>query len=228
MKDIFLVDADDTILDFHQSSLQAVKASFEQGGNIWKEEYASVFTTLNDKLWQSLERKEITREQLLDTRFSLYLQRLGLEMDAEKFNFRYLTHLAENPLFVTGAEEFLKSLKKIGRVFIVTNGTARIQNSRFIISKLYSYVDGVFISQKIGFDKPAKEYSAYVCANIPDFEKNRTVWIGDSLSADIQCANESGITSIWFNPLRKNNKTKIIPSFTAENFEQILTILGNL
>ena len=58
---IFLVDADNTILDFHASSEAALKSAFESFGEKWKEEYGKNFTRFNDSLWERLERKEITR-----------------------------------------------------------------------------------------------------------------------------------------------------------------------
>ena len=58
--DIFLVDADNTVLDFHASSRAALKAAFESFGKAWTEEYAKKFSVFNDSLWERLERKELT------------------------------------------------------------------------------------------------------------------------------------------------------------------------
>ena len=136
MKDIFLVDADDTVIDFYRASSNALVYAFEESGLGWKEEYAARFSAFNDSLWEQLERKEITREALIKTRFPLFLELLGLPAVGEVFNGFYLKYLAENPVYVEGAEIFLAELKKRGRVFIVTNGTEWIQKSRFRISKL--------------------------------------------------------------------------------------------
>ena len=86
-KDIFLVDADNTILDFHASSLLSLKKSFEKIGVEWREEYGTEFTRFNDYLWERLERKEITRDELLSIRFPQYLKILGIDtVDGEEFN----------------------------------------------------------------------------------------------------------------------------------------------
>ena len=45
MKDIFLVDADDTVLDFHGASAIALKIAFENCNLEWKESYADAFKT---------------------------------------------------------------------------------------------------------------------------------------------------------------------------------------
>lgn len=229
MKSIFLVDADDTILDFHGASALALKLAFKNCGIAWQERYADVFKTLNDGLWESLERKELTRKELIERRFPLYLKTLGItSVDGEEFNGHYLHALATNPKFVKGAENFLIELRKMGKVYIVTNGTHRIQKSRFEISGLWNYIDDAFVSECVGFDKPAKGYTDYVLSHIPNFDKERAVWIGDSLSADIKAANEAEIESIWFNPFQKELNGKAKPQHIAVSFEEILNILWKI
>lgn len=226
MKNIFLVDADDTILDFHGASALALKGAFENCGIAWQDVYADVFKTLNDGLWESLERKELTRKELIEKRFPLYLQTLGInEVDGAEFNRQYLHFLATKPIFVQGAERFLTELGKLGRVYIVTNGTEYIQKSRFEISGLWNYIENAFISDCIGVDKPAKGYTDYVLSHIPNFQREKAVWIGDSLSADIKAANEAGIESIWFNPKKKPLNGKAKPQHIAVDFDEIIHIL---
>ena len=71
MKNIFLVDADDTILDFHGASAIALKTAFIESGMAWKEEYLTEFKRINGGLWEALERKELTRAELMDRRFHI-------------------------------------------------------------------------------------------------------------------------------------------------------------
>ena len=228
MKDIFLVDADDTILNFHGAAEKAIEAAFAQNGVEWKTEYMQCYREMNAKLWEALERKEITREWLMAQRFPLFLKELGIGLDGEAFNRVYIEHLSTHPIYFDGAQEFLQELGKMGRVFIVTNGTESIQRSRFDISKLWSYAEDVFISETTGFDKPAKGYTDYVAAHIDGFDYGRAVWIGDSLSADIKAANEGNITSIWFNPHEKPVTSIASPDYTAKDFAEILEILRRI
>lgn len=125
-----------------------------------------------------------------------------------KVNQNYLAWLAKHPEYFPGAEEFLKKLAGAGRIYIVTNGTYAIQTSRFKISKLDQYADGVFVSEKIGCDKPGEAYTEYVTSHIPAFNRSAAVWIGDSLTADIRAANDAGIDSIWFNPHNRETEGK--------------------
>ncbi len=226
MKNIFLVDADDTLLDFHGSSAVALKEAFLGAKIAWKDEYLSEFKKINGGLWEALERRELTRAELMARRFHIYLAHLGMgEVDADEFNKRFLTHLATHPIYLEGAEDFLVKLRTMGSVYIVTNGTAWIQKSRFDIAGLWGYAEDVFVSDVIGFDKPAKEYTDYVMAHIPNFEKEKAVWIGDSLSADIKAASEGGITSVWYNRRKKEPSGDIRPDYIAESFSQIVAFL---
>ncbi len=229
MKNIFLVDADDTLLDFHGSSAKAIQASFAKFNLPWKEEYLPVFEKINGEFWARLERRELTRDELMERRFPFYLQALGFtEVDGKAFNQSFLTHLATHPVYNEGAEDFLRALQSIGRIYIVTNGTEWIQKSRFDIAKLWQYAKGVFVSQQIGFDKPAKEFTDYALSHIPQFALEKAVWLGDSLNADIKSANEANMTSIWYNPRQKEAIDGIFPDYTAKNFQEILKILRKI
>lgn len=229
MKNIFLVDADDTILDFHGASAIALKRAFIESGIAWEDRYLSEFKVINAGLWEALERKELTRKTLMDTRFHIFLKHMGMELvDADSFNQIFLKYLATHPIYIDGAEAFLTELRKLGRVYIVTNGTAWIQKSRFDISNLWSYAEDVFVSDLIGVDKPAPEYTQYVIEHIPDFSVENTVWIGDSISADVKAANDAGITSIWYNRHKKEATRGIIPDYSFEKLEEILAFLQKI
>ena len=227
MKEIFLVDADDTVLDFHGAAAEAISYAFESIGLEWKEEYAKEYAKLNAKLWEALERKELTRDKLMEERFPQFLECIGKNRaDGAACNRAYIEYLSTHPIYFDGAQAFLSALRKKGRVYIVTKGTSYIQKSRFEICRLADYCDGIFISQTVGFDKPAKEFSDFVYAHIENFDKARAVWIGDSLSADIKCAVNSGADSIWFNPKNKPLTDGITPTFIAKSYEEILIYLG--
>ncbi len=229
MKDIFLVDADDTILDFHGASALALKEAFEKSGVAWEEGYLAEFRVINAGLWEALERKELTRAELMSRRFHIFLKHLSMtDLDGDAFNKIFVDYLATHPIYIDGAEEFLATLGKMGRVYIVTNGTAWIQKSRFDIAGLWEKAEAVFVSDTIGYDKPAKEYTDYVLAHIPNFDKTRAVWIGDSLSADVKAANEGGITSIWYNRQGKPITGSVSPNYTVNNFQNIVDILAIL
>ena len=224
--DTFLVDVDDTILDFHYSAIQAIKGAFASYGVAWQNYFETEFTKFNGSLWAQLERKEITREYLHATRFPRYLQLLGIEnIDGTEFNERFLQHLSTHPVYFEGAQEFLNALREIGRVYFVTNGTLWIQRSRFDIADLWKYAEDTFVSEQAGADKPSKQYTDYVFERIPNLVLENSVWIGDSLTADMRAAIDAKMDCIWFNPKKKEGKEDLIPTYTAESYAEIIKIL---
>lgn len=224
--DIFLVDVDDTVLDFHAASGQALSVAAKSCGMEWNEGYQTRFRAFNGELWRRLEKGEITREYLMSNRFRLFFKELGLdETLGEKFNGEFLRYLSTTPIFIDGAKEFLKTLANYGRVYFVTNGTAWIQKSRFDICGLWSYAKETFVSDTIGYDKPSPLYTKFVTEHIEGFTKSRAIWIGDSLSSDIKAAFEAGIDSIWFTKKREA-EGEVKPTYFASNYREIYNILG--
>lgn len=225
--EIFLVDVDDTVLDFHRASFEALKTAFAACGVEWQERFGQEFRRFNAALWQRLERKEITREYLMNNRFILFFEDLGMsEVSGRQFNEVFLNYLANTPIFFDGATEFLKKLGKHGRVYFVTNGTAWIQKSRFDKCGLWAYAVDTFVSDAIGYDKPSPLYTQHVIDRIDGFQKEKAVWIGDSLSSDIKAANDAGIDSVWFSPVAKSTISGVSPTFTARTYAEILDRLG--
>ncbi len=229
MKNIFLVDVDDTILDFHGVSAQALRVTFQANDLPWSKELENKFRIFNTSLWEALERKEVTRDELMRERFTWFFRRMNMdEVDGYAVNRLFIEYISTHPRYLPNAELFLRELSKLGRIFFVTNGTESIQKSRFTIVNLWEKAERVFISQRIGYDKPSKEYTEYVIANIDGFHRENAVWIGDSLSADIKAANMANIMSIWFNPQEKPQAGDIIPSYVCKNYEDILKVLRKI
>lgn len=200
MKDIFLVDADETLLDFRRSEYEQLRAVLTEAGNEATDDVCARFHVINDGLWKALERGETTRDALVVERFRLLLAEFGLRGEARRISERYFELLKESAWLLDGAMDFLLALKERGRVYIVTNGTAVIQRSRLALSGIAGRADGVFISQEAGADKPSRLYAEYVEGHIPDYERARAVWIGDSLTSDGACARGAGIDFILYAP----------------------------
>lgn len=227
MKSIFLVDVDDTILDFHGVSAEAFRNACLENDLPWSEELQRRYQMFNLSLWERLERKELTREELMRERFAWFFQEEGLQnADGYAINRSYIAYISNHPRYLLGAEKFLQELSEMGRVFFVTNGTEEIQKSRFDIAGLWEKGEATFISQRIGHDKPSKDYTAYVFSHIPRFDREQTVWIGDSISADMRAARDAEVTAIWFNPQGKRNTSDVIPDYEVRDFKEILEILG--
>ena len=64
----------------------------------------------------------------------------------------------DRALVHAGAEEMLEALYGKCRLFICSNGNAQVQDGRLASSGIEKYFEGIFISERIGYDKPDARY----------------------------------------------------------------------
>lgn len=200
MKNIFLLDMDDTLLDFRKAERASVFETFRAIGLEASEETASRFHEINDALWKALERGEIVREHIVYRRFELLFAELGVVYNAHAAADIYFERLAANCYPFAGMEDFLRALKARGRVYIVTNGSKYIQERHLRESGILPYTDGVFISDDVGHNKPSHAFCDYVREHIPDYAPENAVYLGDSLTADKVCAERLGALFVRYLP----------------------------
>ncbi len=196
----FFFDLDDTILDFHAAEHRAVSLTLEHFGVKPTEAMCALYSKLNLEQWKRLEKGEITRAEVKINRFARFFEQTGLDVVPEQAAKFYETHLSEGYFFMPHALELIQSLYGKYRLYIVTNGTARVQEGRIADAGIAKYFDGIFISELIGADKPSQAFFDACIEKIPDFCKEKTVLIGDSLSSDIHGGKAAGLYSVWYNP----------------------------
>ena len=66
---VVLMDADGTLFDFHAAQRQALANTLRAYSLPFSEGTLEIYDTLNEGLWRRLERGEITKDQLLLSRF---------------------------------------------------------------------------------------------------------------------------------------------------------------
>lgn len=200
MKDVFLIDADDTLLDFRRAEREELARTLKAFSLPAGEDVLRRFHDINDALWKKLERGEIARGRLVTERFEILFAEFGFSADAVDFSASYFANISENCSLIAGAEEFLRTLGKAGGIYIVTNGSAEVQKKRLARSGILNYARRAFISEEIGVYKPSPAYAEYVENHIEGYDRRRAVWVGDSLSSDCACARSAGIDFILFAP----------------------------
>lgn len=196
-----LFDADDTLFDFKRSEHEAVKDCLTLVGLPTEDEIIEKYSEINKSYWKMLERGEITKKDLFIARWKTFLDHYELyNADAELIANHYLTQLSQKCYLLDGALELCQRLSEKFRLYIVTNGYARVQHGRFDKSVLRQYFENMFISEEMGAEKPSIEYFNAVFSRIPDFDKEKSIIIGDSLSSDIKGGIVAGIDTCWYNP----------------------------
>ncbi len=225
MYKFLLFDADETIFDFLRAEKTALKLAFGDCKIPFKDEYVSVYSEMNANLWRRLERKEITKSELLEMRFANFYEAMGFEGDPDEMRVAYQKRLGEQCFLLPGAFELLENLSKKYRLYLITNGLKTTQSSRLSRSGILPFLSGVFISEEVGYEKPDRKYFEKVKEAIPGFKEEEAVIIGDSLTSDILGGNNAGIKTVWFNPKGKPNNTKAEPYWTIKKLEDIYRFL---
>ena len=228
MFDILLLDLDDTILDFHMQEKVAIEKTLAGAGIDPTPENCELYSRINDSFWKRLEKGEVTRQQILYGRFRELFCQLGIEKDSTETALAYMGNLSEGHYFLPGAREAVVSLSKRYRLFLVSNGTTCVQEKRLASAGIVPYFEGVFISQNIGVNKPAKGFFDYCFAHIPGFDPARALIVGDSLSSDILGGINAGIATCWVNPKHKQADPERTPDYEIESITQLEALLRTL
>lgn len=222
--EFLLLDLDDTILDFHKAERIALSKTIRDFGMEPTEEILELYHKINRWHWEQLELGKLTRAEVLVNRFGVLFEKLGREVNAVACAHSYESNLSIGHYFLPGAEEAVKRLSQSYRLFLVSNGTASVQQGRMTSAGLYPYFERVFISQEIGFNKPDKAYFDACFAQISGFDRKKALVVGDSLTSDILGGINAGVKTVWVNPERKSCGS-IRPDYEITALSQLETLL---
>lgn len=222
-----LWDIDGTLLDFGKAEEYGIKKCFEIFGlGECTDEMLSRYSKINRKYWEMLEKGELTKAQVLRGRFEEFFESENIPFDKiDDFNLEYQYRLGDKVFFCDNGLETVTALKGKVRQYAVTNGTFVAQQRKLTQSGLIDIFDDVFISDKIGFEKPSIEFFDAVEKKIGKFERNEVVIIGDSLTSDMRGGNNANILCCWYNPHKVENQYDIKIDFEIDNISQILEIV---
>ena len=224
-----LFDLDHTLLDFDTAEDVALTQLLKEEGVVDIKAYKDYYVPMNKTLWKDLEEKKITKQELVNTRFSKMFSHFGIEKDGVYLAERYQFYLAQQGQVFSGAMELLDSLIDSGyELYAATNGITTIQTGRLAQSGLAPYFNQVFISEQLQTQKPDALFYEKIGQQIAGFSKEKTLMIGDSLTADIQGGNNAGIDTIWYNPHHLENHTQAQPTYEVDSYQALLELLDKL
>lgn len=198
--DTLLFDADGTLFDFLRGEREALILACKKHGYELDESAVKEYSAINDSLWKALERGEIDKDTLRVKRFELFGESRGFSCDFRILSRDYTDKLSEQHFLIDGALETVHQLSDFCRMYIITNGIGYVQRNRFALSPIEKYFGELFISEEIGYEKPDIRYFEAVAAKIPDFDADKTLVIGDSLTSDMKGGIGAGLDCCYFNP----------------------------
>lgn len=194
---VLLSDADDTLFDFPAGEKVALFNTFSAMGIPHTEANLAAYHRINKAQWAMLERGETTQARLRVERMKLFLSETGYPGDPLKMSDCFVRELGQQRILLPGALDFCRRVAARMPIYLVTNGIAAIQRSRFEQSEIAPYVKGLVISEEVGVAKPDP---AMVRAGLrlAGASPAEAILLGDSVTADIPAARSAGVDSILF------------------------------
>ncbi len=221
--EIILFDSDNTLLNYSKSEKIALSKALKNHGVNPTKKIIAKYREINDTLWKEHEKGLIGKKELGVLRYERLFDFLGKKIPAKTFNDEYMQILSTQNHLIKGAIRLLKRLKEKGlKLYLVTNGTAWIQDSRIGSSPIKEYLSDMFVSEKAGFSKPDKRYFDYCFNLIPDINLANALLVGDSPSADILGAVNAGIDSCHFCP---KGKPSPLATYSVKRLVDLLKII---
>ncbi len=228
--EIILWDVDQTLLDFEKSQDYALKYAFKQFHKNITSQTVQLYNGINDSYWKRLERGEISKQEVLYGRFETLFQRLEVaDIPIEEFAAIYQKALGSVYYYQDDSFLLCSELRREFRQYAVTNGVTWTQQNKLKLAGFDRVLDDIFISEILGSPKPSLSFFKECFARIPDFQKEKTIIVGDSLTSDMLGGNHAQIACCWYNPDgRKANeeiKEPIQIDYEIRNLWEIKDIL---
>jgi HAD superfamily hydrolase (TIGR01509 family) len=229
---LILFDLDNTLLHLHEYWEESMKEAFRQMTITRTMEINELYRTFKeqDELYCKLYDEgvislwEFRRDRFIKT--LEHFNTIVTEEDAIQFH----------ELFTSLTNHYIKPSVKVERTLallsekyllgIVTNGSPVFQRNKIKQMGLSRYFkdEHLFISEEVGFSKPAKEI--YQLAMITfQVAANEVIFVGDSIKNDVIAPMDLGMLAIWVNNHDGSLPADVTPYAVITAIEQLERIL---
>ncbi len=214
--DHLFFDLDNTLWDFDSNSRLALEQTLQKlgiNGHVSFDSFFEYYHQINLKLWESYRKNEVSKAELVQTRFEKPLNHFNIRgIEPLKMNELYLQQMALQTKLIDGAIPTLEYLKSKGyQMHIITNGFKEVQNRKLQTSGLSHYIERVFTSEEVRYPKPDKRIFQHALKSC-NAKKTKSLMIGDSWEIDIIGAANAGIKQVFF---KNNNKNTSPPPISS-------------
>lgn len=226
---VVLWDIDGTLLSFKKSQSAALHKAFAEFGlGECDPERTERYSKTNERYWEMLETGDITRKELFTARFRDFFAAEGIDFtDYAAFNACYHGHLGEVTVPYDNSPAILAALRGRVKQYIVTNGTPDTQARKLTASGIDKLVDGVFVSEDLGAEKPSPVFFDKVFAAIDPVDRTEVLIVGDSLTGDMRGGINAGIHCCWYNPEGKPNFLGLKLDYEIRDLHEVSNIVEN-
>lgn len=232
-----IFDADHTLLHYTEDERQAFKRMFLDYGLPTDEEMLSACVELSKTVWAQAGMNDVETERVqkswhttyrthVTDIFRILFEKSPCKIDPVTAGKRFLAELLIGVAYMPSAREVLGhfSKKQGGRygIIVATNGVADMQESR--LSPLKAWIDHVFISEKVGYIKPTKEFFLHILNKV-GITADKCLMIGDSLSSDMQGAIGVGMDCCWYNFRGAKNEKGVPVTYEIQDLKDLYKLL---
>ena len=222
-----LWDVDGTLLDFSAAESAAIRSLFREFRlGECTDEMVRRYSKINEGFGQRLERNEITKDRVLVGRFETFFAEQGIDpVLAPAFNEKYQYRLGDTIVCRDDSLNLVLSLRGKVRQYVVSNGTIVAQTKKLKLSGLGEQMDGIFLSEQLGVEKPNKAFFDKVLETVSPESLSEVMIVGDSLTSDMQGGINAGIRTCWYNPDRKPLPDAYPVDFVISDLHELIPLL---
>ena len=222
-----LLDADNTLLDFDAAERKALADTLIHYDLPHDEPALDTYHQVNRRLWDSLAKGELNKNRLFAIRFGQYLKAMGLPDNGKgrEMNEFYEDLLSTHADLLPGALTALDELAEVATLAIVSNGAYKVQSARIADSGIARFMDGVYISEKVGASKPSARIFDAALRDLGVNDRSRVLVVGDDLLADIRGGQSAGLDTCWVNFDGRENESGVEPKYTIGSYEALYRIV---
>ena len=220
-------DLDDTLLNHKKAEQNGLKDIYNRIPALQVtsvDELLEVYARINRGLWIEYAQGTIDRSTLHRRRFQESFEALGIDGEiCEYAGSIYMEYYSTHWEWIKGAKYAFSKLKKHYKTGVITNGFAETQWMKIRQFEFDKLCSAIIISEEFGSMKPdlaifneATQQAGYA----PD----HILYVGDSLSSDVDGALNAGWNIAWYNPKSLSPEGRK-PHLNFQDFQELIDVL---
>jgi HAD superfamily hydrolase (TIGR01509 family) len=197
---VLLIDLDGTVVDYARTEAAALAAVHEEffASDACYPEFAAEFHACNTGLWDAYRHGELDLDDLRVERFARLLRRLKVRAALPAVVARFEAELGRCVALFPEARSALRSMRRLARLVLVTDGIAAVQHAKLRQTRLRRFFERVVISSEVGYRKPQPALLRRAL-DLPGADPAAALVIGDSAVSDGAGAHAAGLDFCWVN-----------------------------
>ena len=220
-------DLDDTLLNHKKAEQSGLRDIYDRIPALQVtsvDELLEVYARINRGLWIEYAQGTIDRSTLHRRRFQKSFEALGI--DGEIYEYAgsiYMEYYSTHWEWIKGAKYAFSELQKHYKMGVITNGFAETQWMKIRQFEFDKFCSAIIISEEFGSMKPdlaifneATQQAGYA----PD----HILYVGDSLSSDVDGALNAGWNIAWYNPKSLSPEGRK-PHLNFQDFQELIDVL---